>query len=75
MKFVVEAITGVARSCPQGAAALNHKLWDHAMKGESIVKRAFYFLPRARIFKFLGSFCEADEIRAWQRQHRAPRGH
>src|SRR6202022_4065244 len=63
VKLVGEAIPGVTGSSPERAAALNHELRDHAVEGQPVVKRPLHLLSRARVFEFLCSFRETDEIR------------
>src|SRR5258707_9359057 len=62
MKLVAEAITGIARSRPEGASALNHELGNYTMENEAIVKWALHLLPGLRVLEFLGAFREPDEI-------------
>src|SRR5262245_5181053 len=62
MKFIGKLIPRPAHPRSVRTSALNHEIWNHAVKDQAIVKRALLFLPGLFIRKFLGSFREPDEI-------------
>src|ERR1700686_506140 len=63
MKLIGKTIAGIAGSRSLRASALNHKLRNHAMENEAVVKWTLHFLTGLRVLEFLGAFRKADEIR------------
>src|SRR5262249_6711679 len=55
MKFVAESVTRSTAAAALRAAALDHKIGNHAVKHQAVVVFAALFLAGTRVFVFLGA--------------------
>src|SRR5882724_1616301 len=62
MKFVGELVAGAAHATTLRASALNHKLWNHAVKNQTVIERPLFFFAGSFVCKFLGAFGQSKEI-------------
>src|ERR1700730_9832635 len=62
MKLVGEGVPRPAAAIAAGAAALNHEVRDHAMKGQPVVIILLLFLSRFLVSEFFSALRQTDEI-------------
>src|SRR6266852_132291 len=63
MKFISKFVTWPAAAAAFRASALDHELWNDAVKRQPVVKILFLFFLAALVRKFLRAFGKPDEIR------------
>src|SRR5260370_16950273 len=62
VKLVGKLVSWPSHSAALRAAALDHELWNHAMKNERVVERRFLLLPVLFVCKLFCAFGKPDEI-------------
>src|SRR6267154_530125 len=62
MKFVGKFVTRATHAGTVRASALNHEIGNDAMKNQSVVETAHFFLSGFFVGEFLSAFRQADKI-------------